>query len=113
MRPQRSRWFFLSFRSGCSEISRQFCKAGREYVTALTFFAGELAAKRLQFLKEIVQGLDRIGLLVNPNNYHLSRPYMTESQVAAAKLGLVLQTFEASMNWSPHLTEWQRQACKR
>ena len=63
-------------------------------VTGLTYFAAELAAKRLQFLKDGIPGLSRVGLLVNPNTY-LSRPYIEESQVAAAKLGLVLLTFEA------------------
>jgi putative ABC transport system substrate-binding protein len=63
-------------------------------VTGLTYFAEELAAKRLQFLKDGIPGLSRVGLLVNPNTY-LARPYIEESQAAAAKLGLVLQTFEA------------------
>jgi putative tryptophan/tyrosine transport system substrate-binding protein len=63
-------------------------------VTGLTYFAEELAAKRLQFLKDGIPRLSRVGLLVNPNTY-LSRPYIEESQVAAAKLGLALQTFEA------------------
>jgi putative ABC transport system substrate-binding protein len=63
-------------------------------VTGLTYFAAELAGKRLQLLKDGIPGLSRVGLLVNPNTY-LSRPYIEDSQVAAAKLGLVLQTFEA------------------
>jgi putative tryptophan/tyrosine transport system substrate-binding protein len=63
-------------------------------VTGLTIFASELAGKRLQLLKEAIPGLSRAGLLVNPNAV-LSRSYKEESQVAAAKLELVLQTFEA------------------
>ena len=64
-------------------------------ITGLTFFAGELAAKRVQLLKDGVPGLSRAGLLVNPDTYHLSRSYIEDSEIAAAKLGLVLQTFEA------------------
>jgi putative tryptophan/tyrosine transport system substrate-binding protein len=63
-------------------------------VTGLTYFAEELAAKRLQFLKDGIPSLSRVGLLVNPNTY-LSGPYIQESQVAATKLGLFLETFEA------------------
>jgi ABC-type uncharacterized transport system substrate-binding protein len=63
-------------------------------VTGLTYFAEELASKRLQFLKDGIPGLSRVGLLVNPNTY-LARPYIEESAAAAAKLGLVFQTFEA------------------
>jgi putative ABC transport system substrate-binding protein len=44
-------------------------------VTGLTYFAEELAAKRLQFLKDGIPGLSRVGLLVNPNTY-LARPYI-------------------------------------
>jgi putative ABC transport system substrate-binding protein len=63
-------------------------------VTGLTIFAGELAAKRLQFLKDGIPQLSRVALLVNPNAL-LSRSYTEDSQGAAAKLGLVLQSFEA------------------
>jgi putative tryptophan/tyrosine transport system substrate-binding protein len=63
-------------------------------VTALTYFAGELAGKRLQLLKDSIPGLSRVGLLVNPNAL-ITRPYIEDSQVAAAKLGLTLHVFEA------------------
>ena len=58
-------------------------------VTALTYFAGELAGKRLQLLKDSIPGLSRVGLLVNPNAL-ITRPYIEDSQVAAAKLRLTL-----------------------
>ena len=63
-------------------------------VTALTYFAGELAGKCLQLLKDSIPGLSRVGLLVNPNAL-ITRPYIEDSQVAAAKLGLTLHVFEA------------------
>jgi putative tryptophan/tyrosine transport system substrate-binding protein len=63
-------------------------------VTALTIFAGELAGKRLQVLKDTFPGLSRVGLLVNPESA-LARLYLDESGAAAAKLELVVQPFEA------------------
>lgn len=63
-------------------------------VTGITIFASELAGKRLEVLKDSIPGLLRVGLLVNPNAL-LARPYINESQAAAAKLELTLQTFEA------------------
>jgi putative ABC transport system substrate-binding protein len=62
--------------------------------TGLTMFAAKLGAKRLELLKEAIPGLSRVGLLINPNT-SFSRPYIEESKVAAVKLGLALQTFEA------------------
>jgi putative tryptophan/tyrosine transport system substrate-binding protein len=76
-----------------AKLVDSLARPGRN-VTGLTYFAEELAAKRLQFLKDGIPALSRVGLLVNPNTY-LSGPYIEESQAAATKLGLVLQTFEA------------------
>src|SRR5204863_8127774 len=61
--------------------------------TGLTNFSVELSAKRLQHLKEIVPSLSRVALLINPNA-KISALYVTQSTEAAAKLGLVTQTFE-------------------
>jgi putative tryptophan/tyrosine transport system substrate-binding protein len=62
--------------------------------TGLTNFAAELTGIRLQFLKEVVPGLSRVALLVNPNA-QITPLYINEAQAAAAKLGLNLQVFEA------------------
>jgi len=53
-----------------------------------------LVGKRLQFLKEIVPGLSKVALLVNPN-VPSTRIYIQETQAAAEELGLVIQIFEA------------------
>jgi putative ABC transport system substrate-binding protein len=63
--------------------------------TGLSLIAVDLIGKRMQFLKEIDPELSRIALLVNPNEQPTSRLYIGESQAAAAKLGLTVQTFEA------------------
>jgi ABC-type uncharacterized transport system substrate-binding protein len=62
--------------------------------TGFSSFGPDLAAKRLQFLKEAVPRLSRVALLVNPNEL-TARMYIAVFQTAAAELGLVIQTFEA------------------
>ena len=62
--------------------------------TGLTNTAVELTGKRLQFLKELVPGLTRTAVLVNPSA-KVSGLYVGEAKEVAAKLGLTLQIFEA------------------
>jgi putative ABC transport system substrate-binding protein len=63
-------------------------------VTGLSNFGRDIAGKRLQWLKEMVPGLSRVALLVNPNQQS-TRIYIEVMRSAANELGLVLQTFEA------------------
>jgi len=63
-------------------------------VTGLTNFAGQLSAKRLQHLKEMLPGLSRVALLLNPG-VQITRRYVDESEAAAQTLGLTLQIVEA------------------
>ena len=62
-------------------------------VTGLTNFAVQLSAKRLEYLKEAIPGLSRVGLLINPN-VQITRRYVDESEAAAATLRLAVQPFE-------------------
>jgi putative tryptophan/tyrosine transport system substrate-binding protein len=64
-------------------------------VTGLTVFSEDLAPKRLQLLKDAIPSLSRVALLLNPNTAYLLGPYVKTSQLAADKLGLTLETFEA------------------
>jgi putative ABC transport system substrate-binding protein len=62
-------------------------------VTGLTNMAVELSAKRLEFIKEAVPRLSRVGLLINPN-VPITRVYLEESKVAARKLRLAIHPVE-------------------
>jgi putative ABC transport system substrate-binding protein len=60
-------------------------------VTGVTLISSDLAAKRLQLLKEIAPAISRIGILWNPD--HIDPEYR-ETQVAARQLGLQLHSLE-------------------
>jgi putative tryptophan/tyrosine transport system substrate-binding protein len=61
--------------------------------TGLTNFSLVLCAKRLEYLKEMVPTLLRVGLLVNPSA-KISDLYIEQSNAAAPKLGLTTQAFQ-------------------
>jgi putative ABC transport system substrate-binding protein len=63
--------------------------------TGVTNMAAVLAGKRLELLKETVPRVSRVAVLWDPQAPG-SVPQWTESQVAAAKLGLQLHSMEAS-----------------
>jgi len=46
-------------------------------------------------LKDAIPSLSRVALLLNPNTAYLLGSYVETSQLAADKLGLTLETFEA------------------
>jgi putative ABC transport system substrate-binding protein len=60
-------------------------------VTGVTLISSDLAAKRLQLLKEIAPAISRIGILWNPD--HIDPEYR-ETQAAARRLGLQLHSLE-------------------
>jgi len=63
-------------------------------VTALGNWAVDLAAKRVELLKEAVIGLTKVVLFVNPGDPGLARIFVEESKVAADRLELSTQTLE-------------------
>jgi putative tryptophan/tyrosine transport system substrate-binding protein len=63
-------------------------------VTALGNWAVDLAAKRVELLKEAVAGLTKVILFVNPGDPSLARIFVEESKAAADRLGLPTQTLE-------------------
>jgi putative ABC transport system substrate-binding protein len=64
-------------------------------VTGLTLFFGELAAKRLELLRELVPGALVIAALVNPNNPN-AEARSRDVQAAARAVGQQIRVFNAN-----------------
>jgi putative tryptophan/tyrosine transport system substrate-binding protein len=64
--------------------------------TGVNFFIAELAAKRLGLLREMVPGMARAAVLVNPANAMSTESTVKDVQSAAQTLGLQIQIFKAS-----------------
>jgi putative tryptophan/tyrosine transport system substrate-binding protein len=62
--------------------------------TGLTCISSELAAKRLQLLKELLSPLTRVAILYNPEDRNKPWEYK-QSQQAAEKLKLTVRAYEA------------------
>jgi putative ABC transport system substrate-binding protein len=60
-------------------------------ITGVTFVSSDLAAKRLQFLREIVPNLARVAVIWNPDHVD---PEYRETQTAAKTLGIQIQSLE-------------------
>jgi putative tryptophan/tyrosine transport system substrate-binding protein len=60
-------------------------------ITGVTFVSSDLAAKRLQFLREIAPNLTRVGVIWNPDHVD---PEYREMQTAAKVLGIQIQSLE-------------------
>jgi putative tryptophan/tyrosine transport system substrate-binding protein len=64
--------------------------------TGVNFFTGELGAKRLALLHDLVPGAARLAVLVNPSDPIRTEAVLREVQAAAGALGLQIQVFNAS-----------------
>jgi putative tryptophan/tyrosine transport system substrate-binding protein len=65
-------------------------------LTGINLFSGELAAKRLEFLREMVPGAARIAVLVDPANAMTTETTLRDVQAAAGSMGLQIQVLNAS-----------------
>jgi putative tryptophan/tyrosine transport system substrate-binding protein len=65
-------------------------------LTGVNFFNAELAAKRLEFLRELVPGLSRVAVLVNPANASTTETTLRDVEPAARAIGLQIQVVNAS-----------------
>ncbi len=63
-------------------------------ITGLSNMALDLSAKRIELLKDMVEGLSRVALLVNAGDPAGARRYVKESQVAAGPLGITIEPVE-------------------
>jgi putative ABC transport system substrate-binding protein len=64
--------------------------------TGINFFAGEVVAKRLGVLHELVPAASRIALLVNPANLSATSSTLAAMERAAPALGMQIQVYNAS-----------------
>jgi putative tryptophan/tyrosine transport system substrate-binding protein len=63
--------------------------------TGVNFYIAELAAKRLGLLREMMPGMTRLAVLVNPTNAASAESTVKDVQAAAPMLGLQIQIFNA------------------
>ncbi len=63
--------------------------------TGINFFTGELVAKRLELLHELVPGTIRVAVLVNPTNATNTEAILKDVEPAARAIGLQIQVRHA------------------
>ena len=64
--------------------------------TGVNFFVGELAAKRLGLLRELVPSAARVAVLVNPRDPVRTASNLRDIEAAASAIGLQIQVLKAS-----------------
>ena len=65
-------------------------------LTGINLFTGELAAKRLELLRELVPAATRVAVLVNPADAANAETTVRDLEAAARALGLQIQVLNAS-----------------
>jgi putative tryptophan/tyrosine transport system substrate-binding protein len=65
-------------------------------LTGINFLGGELTAKRLELLRELVPGAVRIAVLVNPANTTNVETTLRDAEPAALAMGLQIHVLKAS-----------------
>jgi putative ABC transport system substrate-binding protein len=64
--------------------------------TGINFYSGELVAKRLELLRELVPTATRVAVLVNPANATSTDTTLKDLESAARAMGLQIQVLNAS-----------------
>ena len=65
-------------------------------LTGINFFNNELTAKRLELLRELLPGVARVAVLVNPANATNTETTLRDVEPAARTMGLQIQVVNAS-----------------
>jgi len=65
-------------------------------LTGINFLNAELVAKRLELIRELVSGAQRVALLVNPTNAVATETALREVAAAARRIGVQVQVINAS-----------------
>jgi putative ABC transport system substrate-binding protein len=63
-------------------------------ITGISVMTTELAAKRLELLKDLIPGATRVGVLANPDS-PITEPVLKDLHTAAASIGLQLEIVTA------------------
>jgi putative tryptophan/tyrosine transport system substrate-binding protein len=64
--------------------------------TGVTFMVSALVAKQLELMHEVLPGVTRIAIMLNPNNRMMSQDTLAGAQMAAARLGLEIIVVRAA-----------------
>jgi putative ABC transport system substrate-binding protein len=65
-------------------------------LTGVTFLAAELAAKRMEFLRQLVPGATRVAVLVDPANPGATESTLRDVEAAARAMGLQFEPHNAA-----------------
>jgi ABC-type uncharacterized transport system substrate-binding protein len=65
-------------------------------MTGISFLSGEVTAKRLELLRELVPAATRVAVLVDPANATYAEITVRETGAAARSVGLQIQVLKAS-----------------
>jgi hypothetical protein len=65
-------------------------------LTGINFFTGELVAKRLELLRELVPAAARVAMFVNPANPARAELAVKEAEAAGRAMGLQIRVFNVS-----------------
>jgi ABC-type uncharacterized transport system substrate-binding protein len=65
-------------------------------LTGINFFASELAAKRLELLRDLVPAATRVAVLVNPAEATIAEATLRDVEAAARGMGLQIQVVNVS-----------------
>ena len=65
-------------------------------LTGINFFASELAAKRLELLRELVPAATRVAVLVNPTEATITESTLRDVAAAARGMGLQIQVLNVN-----------------
>jgi ABC-type uncharacterized transport system substrate-binding protein len=65
-------------------------------LTGVNFFSAELAAKRLELLRELVPAAARVAVLINPAETMVAAANLRDVETAARAMGLQIQVLNAS-----------------
>jgi putative ABC transport system substrate-binding protein len=74
-------------------LARSLAKPGGN-VTGLSYYATELTAKRLEFLKEMIPKVTNVGVLANPNLSYM--PFEEDTKRAGERLGISVRMHHVS-----------------